>query len=111
MVLLCRPLSTYPSPPPSVRTASIDLAQHSTLIGALSGQDAVVVIQSAPGSSLDMLQLALVDAAIEVSVKFSIPSERVPDTAGGNCASGELIEAMTLPPTPVISNFYEESRA
>jgi len=80
------------------------LTQHSTLVGALSGQDAVVTVtQFASGSGLDKSQLALVDAAIEANVKFFIPSEWAPDTAGGNGATGELIGAMTLPRTPVIS--------
>lgn len=36
-------------------------------------------------------------------MKFFIPSEWAPDTAGGNGATGELIGAMTLPQTLVIS--------
>ena len=62
-----------------------------------------MVTQFASGSGLDKLQLALVDTAIEAGVKFPIPSEWAPDIAGGNGASSELIGAMTLPPTPVIS--------
>jgi len=103
-VLLRRPLSTYPSLPLPSALPLFDLTQHSTLIGALSGQDAVIMVtQFASGSGLDKLQLALVDAAIEASVKFLIPSEWAPDTAGGNGATGELIGAMTPPRTPVIS--------
>ncbi|OCL04614.1 NAD(P)-binding protein [Glonium stellatum] len=103
-VLLRRPRSAYSFLPSSVRTASVDFTQHSTLVDTLSGQDAVVVVtQFVPGSDLDRLQLALIDAAIEAGVKLFIPSEWAPDTVGGNGASGELIGAMTLPPTPVIA--------
>lgn len=99
-VLLRRPLSTYPSSPLPSALPLFDLTQYSTHVGALSGQDAVAIVtQFASGSGLDKLQLALVDAAIEASVKFFIPSEWAPDTA----ATGVLIGAMTLPRTPVIS--------
>jgi hypothetical protein len=49
------------------------------LVGALSGQDTAVMV-----------------------TQFA-SSEWVPDTAGGNGATDELIGAMTLPRTPVIS--------
>lgn len=62
-----------------------------------------MVTQFASSSGLNKLQLALVDAAIEASVKSFIPGKWAPDTAGGNGATGELIGAMTLPQTPVIS--------
>ncbi|KAH8821778.1 isoflavone reductase family protein [Xylogone sp. PMI_703] len=89
--------------PSNITTVTIDFDQPSTLVEALRGQDAVVVFTKfAPGSELDRIQIALIDAAIKAGVKLFVPSEWAPDTAGGNAATSRRIGPNTLPPTGVI---------
>jgi len=52
---------------------------------------------------MDDIQLALIKAAIKAGVKFFIPSEWAPDTAGGNGATTLRIGPDTLPATPIIA--------
>lgn len=56
-----------------------------------------------PGGELDIVQLALINAAIEAGVKLFVPSEWAPDTAGGNGATIARIGPNTLPPNPAIA--------
>lgn len=70
----------------------------------MTGADAVVVfIQFHPGGDLDIVQLALINAAIEAGVKLFVPSEWAPDTAGGNGATIARVGPNTLPPNPAIA--------
>jgi hypothetical protein len=56
-----------------------------------------------PGGDLDIIQIALINAAIEAGVKLYVPSEWAPDTAGGNGATIQRVGPNTLPPTPGIA--------
>ena len=63
----------------------------------------VVFTSFLPHHALDTTQLALIDAAIAAGVKFFIPSEWAPDTAGANGATLMRIGRDTLPPSPGVA--------
>jgi hypothetical protein len=56
----------------------------------------------APYNDMDSVELKLINASMEAGVKFFVPSEWGPDTAGGNGATTYRIGPDTLPPTPII---------
>lgn len=102
--LLSRRQQSEVKSPTNVSFQQVDVNNHKTLVEALLGQDALVVFTKfEPFSDLDILQLKLIDAAIEARVKLYVPSEWAPDTAGGNNATALRIGADTLPPNPVIA--------
>lgn len=96
--------SEYKNVPEGIPIVQVDLKDHKSLVRALTGADAVVVfIQFHPGGDLDIVQLALINAAIEAGVKLFVPSEWAPDTAGGNGATISRVGPNTLPPSPAIA--------
>ncbi|KAF9732614.1 hypothetical protein PMIN06_009511 [Paraphaeosphaeria minitans] len=102
-VLVRRDPTSYSNLPENITLKQIDLADHSSLVNALSGNDAMVVFTSmAPYNDMDGIQLKLINAAMEAGVKLFVPSEWGPDTAGGNGATSYRIGPDTLPPTPII---------
>ncbi|KAL7921429.1 hypothetical protein ACQKWADRAFT_295760 [Trichoderma austrokoningii] len=97
--------SEYKNVPEGVPIVQVDLKDHMSLVKALTGADAVVIFtQFNPGGDLDIVQLALINAAIEAGVKLFVPSEWAPDTAGGNGATVARVGPNTLPPTPAIAS-------
>jgi hypothetical protein len=62
----------------------------------------VVFTSMAPFNDMDGVELKLINASMEAGVKFFVPSEWGPDTAGGNGATTYRIGPDTLPPTPII---------
>ncbi|UKZ95882.1 uncharacterized protein TrAFT101_010694 [Trichoderma asperellum] len=96
--------SEYKNVPEGIPIVQIDLKDHKSLVNALTGADAVVVFtQFNPGGDLDIVQIALINAAIEAGVKLFVPSEWAPDTAGGNGATIARIGPNTLPPNPAVA--------
>jgi uncharacterized protein YbjT (DUF2867 family) len=96
--------TSYNSLPSNITVKQIDLEDRSGLVDALTGIDAVVVFTSmAPHNDMDGVQIALINAAMKAGVKFFVPSEWAPDTAGGNGATPFRIGPDTLPPTPIIA--------
>ncbi|RFU81693.1 hypothetical protein TARUN_478 [Trichoderma arundinaceum] len=96
--------SEYINVPEGIPIVQVDLKDHKGLVKVLTGADAVVVFtRFGPGGDLDIVQLALINAAIEAGVKLYVPSEWAPDTAGGNAATVTRIGPNTLPPTPAIA--------
>ncbi|KAL7809256.1 hypothetical protein V8C26DRAFT_438477 [Trichoderma gracile] len=90
--------------PESIPILQVDLKNHKGLVKALTGADAVVVFTHfGPEGDLDIVEIALINAAIEAKVKLFVPSEWAPDTAGGNGATLERIGPNTLPPSPAIA--------
>ncbi|KAL7813645.1 hypothetical protein V8C44DRAFT_349059 [Trichoderma aethiopicum] len=90
--------------PEGIPIVQVDLKDHSGLVQALTGADAVVVFTHfGPEGELDIVQIALINAAIEAKVKLFVPSEWAPDTAGGNGATLERIGPDTLPPSPAVA--------
>jgi uncharacterized protein YbjT (DUF2867 family) len=90
--------------PEGIPIVQVDLKDHKGLVEALTGADAVVVFTHfGPGGDLDIIEIALINAAIEAKVKLFVPSEWAPDTAGGNGATLERIGPNTLPPSPAIA--------
>lgn len=82
----------------------VNLKDHDGLVKVFTGADAVVVFsQFGPGGDLDILELALINAAIDAGVKLFVPSEWAPDTAGGNEATVMRVGPNTLPPTPAVA--------
>ncbi|KAL9473252.1 hypothetical protein ACSS6W_007632 [Trichoderma asperelloides] len=97
--------SEYKNVPEGIPIVQIDLKDHGSLVKALTGADAVVVFtQFNPGGDLDIVQIALINAAIEAGVKLFVPSEWAPDTAGGNGATIARIGPNTLPPNPAVAS-------
>ncbi|KAF2852484.1 NAD(P)-binding protein [Plenodomus tracheiphilus IPT5] len=89
-ILVRKDPSTY-TIPSTVKARQIDLTSHSSLVEALTGIDAVVVFSSfEPGHQQDILQIALINAAIAAGVKLFIPSEWAPDTPGGYGVSKDV---------------------
>lgn len=102
-LLVRREPASYRELPNNIAIKQIDLSSRSSLVHALIGNDAMVVFTSmAPYHDMDSVQLALINASIEAGVKFFVPSEWGPDTAGGNGATTFRIGPNTLPPTPII---------
>ncbi|UKZ78589.1 hypothetical protein TrVFT333_006335 [Trichoderma virens FT-333] len=96
--------SEYKNVPEGVPIVQVDLKDHKGLVKVLTGADAVVVFtQFGPGGDLDIVHIALINAAIEAGVKLFVPSEWAPDTAGGNAATVSRMGPNTLPPNPVIA--------
>ncbi|UKZ69494.1 uncharacterized protein TrAtP1_010500 [Trichoderma atroviride] len=96
--------SEYKNVPEGIPIVQVDLKDHKTLVKALTGADAVVVFTHFnPGGDLDIVQIALINAAIEAGVKLFVPSEWAPDTAGGNGATIARIGPNTLPPNPAVA--------
>ncbi|KAL6898528.1 hypothetical protein GGI43DRAFT_78974 [Trichoderma evansii] len=96
--------SEYKNVPEGIPVVQVDLKDHKSLVKALTGADAVIVfIQFHPGGDLDIVQLALINAAIEAGVKLFVPSEWAPDTAGGNGATIARVGPNTLPPNPAVA--------
>ncbi|KAL6852111.1 hypothetical protein J3F83DRAFT_764916 [Trichoderma novae-zelandiae] len=90
--------------PEGIPIVQVDLKDHKGLVKVLTGADAVVVFtQFGPGGELDIIELALINAAIEAKVKLFVPSEWAPDTVGGNGATLERIGPSTLPPSPAVA--------
>ncbi|KAH7069707.1 hypothetical protein BKA63DRAFT_606086 [Paraphoma chrysanthemicola] len=103
-LLVRREPASYNNLPSNIAVKQINLEDRSSLVSALTGIDAVVVFTSmAPHNSMDGVQLELINASIKAGVKFFIPSEWAPDTAGGNGATPLRIGPDTLPPTPIIA--------
>ncbi|KAH7076377.1 hypothetical protein BKA63DRAFT_542384 [Paraphoma chrysanthemicola] len=103
-LLVRREPASYKNLPSNVTVKQIDLENRAGLVSALTGIDAVVVFTSmAPHNNMDGIQLELINAAIKAGVKFFVPSEWAPDTAGGNGATALRIGPNTLPPTPIIA--------
>ncbi|KAH8124725.1 hypothetical protein LI328DRAFT_167071 [Trichoderma asperelloides] len=97
--------SEYKNVPEGIPIVQIDLKDHGSLVKALTGADAAVVFtQFNPGGDLDIVQIALINAAIEAGVKLFVPSEWAPDTAGGNGATIARIGPNTLPPNPAVAS-------
>jgi hypothetical protein len=95
--------ASYSNLPSNVIVKKIDFEDRSTLVDALKGNEAMVVFTSmAPFNDMDSVELELINAAMKAGVKFFIPSEWGPDTAGGNGATSFRIGPDTLPPTPII---------
>ncbi|KAM0481976.1 hypothetical protein ACHAPX_003310 [Trichoderma viride] len=96
--------SEYKNVPEGIPIVQIDLKDHKSLVKTLTGADAVVVFAHFnPGGELDIVQIALINAAIEAGVKLFVPSEWAPDTAGGNGATVARIGPNTLPPNPAVA--------
>ncbi|KAH7016585.1 hypothetical protein B0J12DRAFT_775502 [Macrophomina phaseolina] len=102
-LLVRREPASYKNLPSNVIVKQIDFAERSSLVNALVGNDAMVVFTSmAPHNDMDSVELELITASMKAGVKFFIPSEWGPDTAGGNGATTFRIGPDTLPPTPII---------
>lgn len=102
-LLVRRDPASYNDLPSNITIKQIDFAERSTLVDALVGNDAVVVFTSmAPYNDMDSVELELINASMKAGVKFFVPSEWGPDTAGGNGATTFRIGPDTLPPTPII---------
>ena len=69
--------STFPS---KVQVKRVDFDNHSSLVDALKGQDALIITLSAR-SEVVKLEDALVYAAAEADVPWILPNEWSPDTA------------------------------
>lgn len=102
-VLVRREPASYTKLPSNVIVKQIDLSDRANLVDALTGNDAVVVFTSMePYNDMDGVELELINASMKAGVKFFVPSEWGPDTAGGNGATTFRIGPNTLPPSPVI---------
>ncbi|KAL7956631.1 NAD(P)-binding protein [Trichoderma compactum] len=96
--------SEYEDVPEGIPIVQIDLTDHKGLVNVLTGADAVVVFtQFGPGGNLDIVQIALINAAIEAGVKLFVPSEWAPDTAGAYAATDARMGPNTLPPSAAIA--------
>lgn len=90
--------------PEGIPIVQVDLKDDKSLVKVLTGADAVVVFTHfVPVGELDIIKIALINAAIEAKVKLFVPSEWAPDTAGGNGATLERIGPNTLPPSPAVA--------
>ncbi len=102
-VLVRNPPANYTVIPKSVTVKQVDFQSHSALVSAFQGMDAVVsVLKFAPQSNIDVVEIGLINAAIEAGVKFFIPSEWAPDTAGANVTDGPWI-GRALRPNAVLA--------
>ncbi|KAH7092174.1 isoflavone reductase family protein [Paraphoma chrysanthemicola] len=82
-LLVRNQVSAYTLPSGLASAHQVDCKDHKALVQHLKGQDAVIVFTSfVPGNELDVKNIRLVDAAIEAGVKYFLPSEWAPDTAG-----------------------------
>ncbi|KAI5849194.1 putative isoflavone reductase like protein P3 [Tricharina praecox] len=73
VTILARPTSSiHKSPPSGGKLIAVDFSDHSALVSALQGIDAVVSTVGAPGVAA---QKQVIDAAVEAGVKRFIPSE------------------------------------
>lgn len=87
----------------SVTVKQVDFQSHTALVAAFQDIDVVVsVLTFAPKSNIDVLEIRMINAAIEAGVKFFIPSEWAPDTAGSNVTEQPWI-GRTLRPNPVLA--------
>lgn len=70
---ITRPDSTSTLPSGLHATVKVDYADHTSLVNALTGQDALIITMAvmAPPSS----QIALIDAAVEAGVRYIMPNE------------------------------------
>lgn len=81
----------------------VDFESHAGLVSAFQGVDAVVSVMTfGPLSDIDIVELRLINAAIEAGVKFFIPSEWAPDSAGADITEEPWI-GKTLRPNSVIA--------
>ncbi|KAL2026859.1 hypothetical protein VTO58DRAFT_102840 [Aureobasidium pullulans] len=91
-LLVRNQISSYANIPKGVQSIhQVNYYDHKSLVEHLKNQDIVIVFTSfVPGNELDRKQIALVNAAIDAGVKYFIPSEWAPDTAGrmGSFANG-----------------------
>ncbi|KAG8407140.1 hypothetical protein J3458_020634 [Metarhizium acridum] len=79
--------------PDSVTVKQVDFQSHASLVAAFRGIDAVVsVVAFGPQSDIDVVEIGMINAAIEAGVKFFIPSEWAPDSAGANVTEDPWIE-------------------
>lgn len=62
----------------------------------------VVFTSMSPYNDMDSVELELINASMKAGVKFFIPSEWGPDTAGANGATTFRMGPNTLPPSPII---------
>ena len=111
-LLVRNQISSYANIPKGVQSIhQVDYYDHKSLVEHLQGQDIVIVFTSfVPGNELDRKQIALVNAAIDAGVKYFIPSEWAPDTAGrmGSVQDGHgptLPTDMVLAPKRVTHNY------
>lgn len=81
----------------------VDFESHAALVSAFQGIDAVVSVMTfGPLSDIDIVELRLINAAIEAGVKFFIPSEWAPDSAGADITEEPWI-GKTLRPNSIIA--------
>ncbi|THY75332.1 NAD(P)-binding protein [Aureobasidium pullulans] len=111
-LLVRNQISSYANIPKGVQSIhQVNYYDHKSLVEHLKGQDIVIVFTSfVPGNELDRKQIALVNAAIDAGVKYFIPSEWAPDTAGrmGSVQDGHgptLPTDMVLAPKRVTHNY------
>ncbi|EHK15228.1 uncharacterized protein TRIVIDRAFT_228270 [Trichoderma virens Gv29-8] len=103
-LLVRRPTANFREEvPKSVKVKQVDFQSHASLVAAFQGIDAVVsVLKFAPQSNIDVVEIGMINAAIEAGVKFFIPSEWAPDTAGANASDGPWI-GKALRPNAVLA--------
>lgn len=111
-LLVRNQISSYANIPKGVQSIhQVDYYDRKSLVEHLKNQDIVIVFTSfVPGNGLDRKQIALVNAAIDAGVKYFIPSEWAPDTAGrmGSVQDGHgptLPTDMVLAPKRVTHNY------
>ncbi|EFY86036.1 isoflavone reductase family protein [Metarhizium acridum CQMa 102] len=89
--------------PDSVTVKQVDFQSHASLVAAFRGIDAVVsVVAFGPQSDIDVVEIGMINAAIEAGVKFFIPSEWAPDSAGANVTEDPWI-GRSLRPNAVLA--------
>lgn len=97
--------------PDSVAITEVDFESHVALVSALQGIDAVVSVMTfGPASDIDIVEMRLINAAIEAGVNFFIPSEWAPDSAGADITEEPWIGKTLLPnsiiaPKRVVHNY------
>ncbi|KFG87898.1 isoflavone reductase family protein [Metarhizium anisopliae] len=89
--------------PDSVTVKQVDFQSHASLVAAFRGIDAVVSVMTfGPQSGIDVVEIGMINAAIEAGVKFFIPSEWAPDSAGANVTDDPWI-GRSLRPNAVLA--------
>jgi uncharacterized protein YbjT (DUF2867 family) len=76
-LLVRKPPAVYANRvPSSVKIRQADFKSHICLVSAFQGIDAVVSVMTFdPASDIDMVEIGMINAAIDAGVKFFIPSE------------------------------------
>jgi uncharacterized protein YbjT (DUF2867 family) len=76
-LLVRKPPAVYANTvPSSVKIRQADFKSHTSLVSAFQGIDAVVSVMTfGPASDIDMVEIGMINAAIDAGVKFFIPSE------------------------------------